>query len=261
MNNIQKLTSKIGINKSEGLHYFEEVRNLRENGFRPANVADIMRCRLEAASNNNHDEKRFWMDNPFDTIDGSVTIYGTRNSIRWGQFFGRGSLLPQIEKREYPVGFMLDSQKLRNVQGSSQGSFICQPMGIVLTDKDREDTFDYKSFPSNFKIKYTREEAKVDSLWLALARGDKTLLNDYTDLVFDYNEENPDDEKAMGIALSGQQNYYQIQPLSIGELFRPDAKEDDLYIPLTFRFFSGSGVRDSSIGRIDYQVVGFKGDT
>ncbi len=137
----------------------EQMPWLTSEGRTPLSVADLMRVRLDA-TDGTYGFKQSWFENYFDC--GDVVAYHPDGKFK----------------------IDLDSDHLRNVNPNSnimEGS-------LVLPD-GTYDMIDGLEFKMNEIDRYLKENpsqanTKENPIWQALARGDKSLLSDYIDMIF-----------------------------------------------------------------------------
>jgi len=158
----------------------EQMPKLIAEGRVPMNVAQLMQRRLDVR-NSDTKVKSSYMDNYFDTGDGVVYHPDGR------------------------VKIVLDSEDLRDMTPD-----ILRNGGALILGEDVYKTLEGIEIIDINNVgklgeSLSKEQAKSHSVWIHLARGDKTLLKDYTDYIFsEYKErfaENKalDDLKLMGI--------------------------------------------------------------
>lgn len=164
---------------------FEGIYNqimplLVKENYQPLTTKDVISNRIKAIQSNNKQEQDFWLNQYFDTTDG-LAYYNNQLIVQ-----PNSNLLLNINP----------DSKLNN------GSLTLTP------DQFNELSKKYEVFNRN-KIKHgnslTKQQAKEHPIWLKLAQDDKSLLNEYTDLIFSKAKEIYDYDENMGIYLPNDQ--------------------------------------------------------
>ena len=149
-----------------------QMPKLIAEGRSPMNVSQLMQQRLNYR-NGPQDVKTAYMDNYFDT--GDAVVYHPNGDVK----------------------VVLDSQTLREMNPQSQ----LRNRALLLTD-DVYKALDGEVFKKGklgkTETSLTREEAKANPVWRALAR-DKSLLADYVDFTFAEGKERFNYDNAMGV--------------------------------------------------------------
>jgi len=158
---------------------------VKEN-YQPLTTKDIMLNRIKAIQSNNKQELDFWLNQYFDTPDGLA--------------YHNNKLIIQP-----------NSEHLLNINGS-----------LISTKKQfNELSKKYEVFNRNKIIadkSLTKQEAKEHPIWLKLAQDDKSLLNEYTDLIFAEAKEIYDYDKNMSIYLPNDQENPAMRDWCFGDL-------------------------------------------
>ena len=155
--------------------YIDQMPVLISEGRRPMSVADIMRRRLEVA-NSTPDVRAAWMDNFFDTSDGIA--YHSNGEAK----------------------IVLDSTALRTI--TAQDTFTHGALGIDAATYDALPGKEIRTVSLTTATPLTKRAVMNSPIWNALARDDKALLREYTNLVFADAKQRFGYERNMGIFLS-----------------------------------------------------------
>ena len=155
--------------------YNQQMPRLISDGRTPMSVADIMRRRLEVA-NSTPDVRAAWLDNFFDTSDGIA--YHPSGKVK----------------------VVLDAVPLRKITPQN-----ALPNGALSIDAATYTSLPGKEIRSATLTTGTplaKRAAMNSPIWNALARDDKALLREYTNLVFADAKQRFGYERNMGIYLS-----------------------------------------------------------
>ncbi len=152
---------------------------LIKTGLIPMGVSDVMRARLEAIKSC-PEQKDFWLNNFFDTIDGVAYHSGK-------------------------VKVVCDAQPLKDIQPDTElsyGALILTPQEYAELDGEEFS----RAYLAEAGLGGLLEKSKVNShpVWRALARDDY-LLREFTNAVFAEVKEMHGTDIAMGIYLCSEQ--------------------------------------------------------
>lgn len=160
----------------------------------PLSVSDLMRKRLEVLDSGDQELVSYWRGNYFDT--GDAVIYHPNGNIK----------------------VVLDAEPMKKINPKSE-----LKTGALVMPDGMYDKLDGETFTRKGVEKYSivgkllsKEEAKKNPIWKALAHGDQALLNAYVDATFKKAEEYHDYDKNMKIWLS------QPQEVTTGRLWCVD---------------------------------------
>jgi hypothetical protein len=159
----------------------DQMPNLIAEGRTPISVAGLMERKLEVRDAKYSPEVRAaWHDNSFDTGDG--ILYHPDGKIK----------------------IVTDSQTLRGISSESKlsGGALVLPAGAYEAAEGYE--FSKKDLKGISRYLLTRDQAKTNPLWKALAR-DQERLNAYVDFVFDETQRRFGYDKNMGLDIGSAQ--------------------------------------------------------
>ena len=207
--------------------YNSKMPLLVNEGLQPLTAKDVMQYRINAFKSKDKDEFDFWLDHYWDTITGLV--YYNENLI-----------------------VQPNSQLLLNVNPESKldnGSLILTPEQFKELSK-KHGVLKRKKVISNKNL--TKREVKEHPIWLKLAQDDKSLLNEYADLIFSKAKEIYNYEENMGVYLPDDQKNPALRSWCLGNLdYRSDA-----YARLDLnRYTRWFGVRAQNFGSILEKLV------
>ena len=165
----------------EASSYIKAMSNLRNTGLRPLSTADVIKERLEALNNKDLGLIKFWLDRYFDTTDG-IAYSGDKRKVA------------------YSPKQLLNLEPNTNL---SNGALIITPDEY----KDLEgEEFSVKELEkAGLGRRLSKEEVITHPVWLALARGDKHLLKEYRNAVFEEIKRRYNDSEGMSIYLGSEQ--------------------------------------------------------
>ncbi|MEK6926103.1 MAG: hypothetical protein AABW50_02390 [Nanoarchaeota archaeon] len=150
----------------------DQMPKLIEDNRTPLSVAGLMEARLKYGK-----KFRDWMNNHFDTGDG--VIYHPNGKIK----------------------IVHDSQLIRGLNPRSplrNGALILED-GVYESIQGQE--FEKSKFEKYTNDSLSAESVKKNPIWQALARGNQSLLNEYTDFLFFEAKKDFEYDKNMGIYL------------------------------------------------------------
>jgi len=187
---------------SEAGKYRNLMPQLRDAGLRPLNTADIMRERLEALRNKDLNLRAFWVDSGFDTVDGIAHSYGK-------------------------IKVAYDPKQLVNIKPNvdlNNGALIITPDEYKNLEGEE---FSLRGLRGLGK-RLHKYEVTNHPFWLALARGDKHFLREYSDAVFEeLIKIRSDNRKGMSVNLRGfVQQQPSMQALSVYSVNRRRSDAD-----------------------------------
>ncbi|MCD4666540.1 hypothetical protein K8R47_01895 [archaeon] len=160
----------------------KQMPNLIADGRVPMSVSGLMRKRLEVLTGGSEDVKSAWHDNYFDT-GGDGIGYNTNGNAK----------------------IVLDSKLARDLNKKSKlrNGALVLPEGMYKSLEGPEFTRDDLGKYATSNV-LTLDEVKSNPIWLALARGDQDLLNEYADMVFAQTKQRFGYDKNMGLWVSGK---------------------------------------------------------
>ena len=140
----------------------DQMPLLIKEGRVPMSVSGLMKRRLEVENSKDKDLRNYYLNNYFGTGDGLARHPDGR------------------------VKIVLDAKQLKELNPESE--LLLLGGGLILTDGVYE-ALEGLEFNTKDLDKYTgrplkKGEVKDNPIWLALARGDQHLLDEYTDMIF-----------------------------------------------------------------------------
>jgi hypothetical protein len=171
--------------------YNEQMPLLVNESLEPLTAKDVMQYKLQAIQSKDKGELDFWIKHKWDTATGLVC---------------------------YKEDLIIDpnSRLLLEINQDSElydGSLILNEIQYLKLSKENEVIKRNKIIAG---MSLTKREAKKHPIWLKLAQDDKSLLNEYVEVIFDKAKEIYNYNKNMGIYLP----YYLGTPLMRGWCFR-----------------------------------------
>ncbi|PIN80521.1 hypothetical protein COV11_03880 [Candidatus Woesearchaeota archaeon CG10_big_fil_rev_8_21_14_0_10_30_7] len=162
----------------EHLRYVDQMPLAVVNGYRPANMADVMGQRVVTSGN----VQKNWQFNYFDTVDGCPTHPDGSFKVVLDC-----DLLMTVNPQTILVNgaLPLEDKVYKSLQG------------VNFSKKDR----------ARFTGKYlTEKQAKNNRVWLTLAREDQDLLNRNAEAVFKYLKDTHNLDVGMAVILADAQS-------------------------------------------------------
>jgi len=138
----------------------------------PMNMADVMRARLESVKCNKPRQKKFWLNNSFNTIDGVAYYKGKVKIVHDAQALREVDRYTELRDG----ALILTPKQYRALEGEELSRSDLKKIGINI------NKWLTKSGVNLYKW-LTKSEVKSNPIWQALAR-DNNLLSEYADLVF-----------------------------------------------------------------------------
>ncbi|MFH0936237.1 MAG: hypothetical protein V1815_00990 [Candidatus Woesearchaeota archaeon] len=152
---------------------------VKEN-YQPLTTKDIMLNRIKAIQSKDQNETNFWLNKYFDTADALA----------------------------YHDNKLIIQPNSRHLLSINQDSKLNNGSLILNQEQFNELSKKYEVFDRN-KIKHgnslTKQQSKEHPIWLKLAQDDKSLLEEYTDLIFAKAKEIYGYNENMGICLPDDQ--------------------------------------------------------
>ncbi|MCX6711598.1 MAG: hypothetical protein NT139_00985 [Candidatus Woesearchaeota archaeon] len=164
---------------------FEGIYNqimplLVKENYQPLTTKDIMLNRIKAIQSKDQNEINFWLNQYLDTVDG-LAYHNNELIIQ-----PNSNLLLDINQ----------DSRLNN------GSLILNQEQFNELSKKYE-VFNRNKIISDKRL--TKQQVKEHPIWLKLAQDDKSLLNEYTDLIFSKAKEIYQYDENMGVYLPNDQ--------------------------------------------------------
>lgn len=151
---------KIFEGKPEKPIHFE----MAKENYKPLSVRDVMLKRVKAVQNGNKKDISFWLNNDFRTVDAVV------------QYKDQMVIIPYSEL----LFSLFDVYNFVFPLTENQYGELAAKHGVYKIP--------YEIYAYCDQDVFTREQIKKHPIWVKLARDDKELLSQYTDMVFDMYE-------------------------------------------------------------------------